>query len=178
MTIFVIRTLNVQDDDHATLYEDRIGHKYHYDSKVGNSKSMGVGDVILLRGNGELLGLSRISEVLMCDFMKDMLRCVACGSTEIYHRKRGNDYRCTLCKEEFPTPNITKSLCVSYTAKYERMWTPFSHPIPIKEGDLRLSGYRTNAIRKLQSLSDLTEIAKGYGQDITLLEFLSSSRLW
>lgn len=178
MAIFVVRTLNVQNGDDVAPYEDKIGFQYHYDSNVGNSKAMGVGDVIILRGNGELLGMSRISEVSMRDFTKYMHRCVACGSTEISYRKRGNDYRCALCKAEFSVPNITQSPCVGYTAKYEKMWTPFICPISIKEGDLHLSGYRTNAIRKLQSIFDLAKMVDESGQDITLLEFLSSSGCW
>lgn len=178
MSIFVIRTLNLLDGDQTAPYDDILGRQYHYDSNVANSKAMGVGDVIVLRGNGQLVGISRISEVITTDFMKEFSRCTECGSTEISYRKRGNDYRCVLCKAEFTTPNKTQSPCVGYMAKYGKLWTPFISPIPVKEGDLQLSGYRTNAIRKMKSILDLARLVAGSGQDGRLLEFLSSPRSW
>lgn len=178
MTIYVVRTLNVNPNEDVAEYEDRLGIQYHYDSNVGNSRAMVVGDVILVRGNGGLLGISRISEIVAENFIKEMRRCVGCGSTELSFRTTTDDYRCNICKEEFSIPHVTGSKCVSYTANYRKLWQPFRDEISIREGDLDLSGYRTNAIRKVNTLSCLVSVFERSGQGSILLDFLSSPNKW
>lgn len=178
MAIYVVSTKNTRPGDQLADYDDEIGRWYHYDSFVSYSRVMVVGDVIVVCGNNKILGMSRVSEIESRNFMKDMNRCPRCRSTEINERKRTLDFRCNKCKEEFAEPVKTKSHCMEYKAYYEKLWTPFPKPIAFSEADLELRGYRTNAIRKLESLSGLIQLAQSCQEEDLLMGLLCSPTRW
>ncbi|WP_414123524.1 hypothetical protein [Corynebacterium nuruki] len=173
MAIWIIRTRNVENQSTESKYDDILGASYHYDSMVAYSKAMKAGDIIFIRGNGELLGVSRISSIKSGRAKKEMNRCPHCGATEISLRSTTLDYRCAICKEEFANPRITYREVTSYVADYSKFWWRFSNPIPFNEETLPMKGYRTNAMRKVEKLSSIAQVVEKSGQSTDLIEALS-----
>ena len=114
-------------------YEDIAEEAYRYDSLVGNSKQLSVGDIILLRDHTHLLGMGRISKIDQKEGTKALNRCPSCSRTTIKERKEVIPrFRCGLCKSEFSDPILDHREVIKYTAWYGEGYISMYDSIPVR----------------------------------------------
>lgn len=95
--IWVLKS--VQEDARASQtidsYEDNLSEYYNFDSFVANSQQLRVDDIAVIINKNEILGLTRISKILISEGTKTIRRCPLCSTTTIDIRKRKRPiYRC------------------------------------------------------------------------------------
>jgi hypothetical protein len=115
-----------------TGYEDRADEVYRYDSNVGNSKHLAVGDIIVLRSRKSLIGIARIERIDASPGKKQLNRCPYCNKTSIKKRKQKlPEFRCDKCRKEFEHPLIDHVDVTNYSAWYKDSYLPCPNAIPI-----------------------------------------------
>lgn len=76
-------------------YADEFKNKYIYDDSVPNHKQIKTGDIVAIVNKKEVLGLAKISRIILYNSTKDRRRCPICGSTNYEERKtKLPKYRC------------------------------------------------------------------------------------
>lgn len=76
-------------------YPDEFKNKYVYDNFVPNHKRIVRGDIVAIVDKKKILGLTRISRILIYNSSKIMRRCPICNSTNYEERKnKFPKYRC------------------------------------------------------------------------------------
>jgi hypothetical protein len=139
--------------DGGAVYDDQLGIKYLYDSKVQNHKRLQVGDPIALWDSERLLGISVIEQIEAAPGTKTMQRCPRCGKTRPNPPSKARPrFRCSnaKCRSEFDTPHLEKVDVTMYTARYDAAWTSLDGLLD--EGEIRpliLKSGSFNAIREI-----------------------------
>jgi hypothetical protein len=79
-------------------YKDRTGESYHYDSNVPNHKKMSMGDFVVIRKEGAILGIGEIADISEADDTKIHRRCPECDHTDIRERSsKQPKWKCGKC---------------------------------------------------------------------------------
>lgn len=110
----------------GSLYDDRLGIEYPYDSNVQNYKRLKQGDPIALWDGEQLLGISVIERITSEAGMKTMYRCPECGRTRPNPPSTRNpQFRCSrpTCRKSFDTPVVETVEVTRYAAVYDAGWT-------------------------------------------------------
>jgi putative restriction endonuclease len=134
-------------------YKDEIETKYVYDNSVPNHKQIKSGDVAVLIDKENVLGLAKISQIVIFNGKKTRRRCPECGSTSYEPRKtKTPKYRCA-CKYEFDEPKEEKIDVTNFEAYYS---TSFIVPQKLLTIDVLKPfyprGYNSN--NSMQSMSE------------------------
>jgi putative restriction endonuclease len=99
-------------------YADEFKIKYVYDNFVPNHKQIKTGDIVAIVNKEEVLGLAKISRIILDNSTKDRRRCPVCGNTNYEERKtKLPKYRCNQ-GHEFEEPASETVDVVRYEAFY------------------------------------------------------------
>lgn len=133
------------------LYGDELGRRYVYDSNVVNHRRVSEGDLLVIRDRQLVFGYGVVERVERQPGVKEMQRCVRCGSADLARRRvTAPSCRCNDCGAEFDEPRIEAVDVTVFSAVYESWWIPFESPAPVRALDTVYSGRdRQNAIRLL-----------------------------
>lgn len=89
-------------------YHDCTGESYHYDSLVPNHLNVALGDFVVLRKEGDIIGIGTVGSIAETDDTKIHRRCPKCDSTDIRERTTKQPrWKCGKCAEEFSEPKET-----------------------------------------------------------------------
>lgn len=103
-------------------YSDDPARLYRYDSTVGNSRHVSVGDLAIVRDTSGLMGFGLISKVLSRQGEKQRFRCPECGTTSIKKRRaKSPAFRC-VDGHEFDEPEVETIGVTQYEAEYGATW--------------------------------------------------------
>lgn len=143
-------------------YEDDLQTVYKYDSKVPNHKQVGKGDVAVLRGKKDVLGIARIISIKKERGVKHLKRCPQCNTTSIRHRPSKNPpWRCDDGKHEFEEPTSTEIEVDLFEAGFGGTFVPLNDKLTVSM--LREISLRRNdqlAIQRLD-LGKLEYLVRG-----------------
>jgi len=134
-------------------YADEFKIKYVYDDFVPNHKQIKTGDIVAIINKKEVLGLAKISRIILYNSTKYRRRCPVCGNTNYEERKtKLPRYRCNQGHEfEEPTSEIVE--VVRYEAFYSN--TFILRKIKIAVNKLRPYFHKNyNRNMSMQSLSE------------------------
>ncbi|GLZ33935.1 hypothetical protein Lesp02_61230 [Lentzea sp. NBRC 105346] len=136
-------------------YPDVLGSSYVYDNKVGNSKRLRKGHVIVVRNDEDALGIARVSRIEEQDGVPKLQRgCPKpdCGSKFDERSKQRPKYRCRKddCHFEFDEPAEKTVEVTQYVAYYGGTWRALDGAITAEElKQACTDGAVQNAIRPL-----------------------------
>ncbi len=133
-------------------YDDSAGVYYSYDSNVGNSRRVQVGDLIVVRQDDFVAGWGFIEYIEVTEnSQKEIRRCPKCEKTSISFRKTMLPaYKCSNCKFEFDEPVSTFESVTAFRAYYANTWTEAARPVFRDKLELIIKTRDTfNAIRPL-----------------------------
>lgn len=145
-----------KDDNRRYLgnegYPDILGSQYVYDSKVANHRRLGVGDLIVLRDDRQVLGVGRIQRIESRDGVHKLQRvCPVCGNGKFDVRRRQlPKHRCRRedCHAEFDDPRDNPAEITQYVASYGGTWRPLDGAVdPAELKSAFLDSADQNAIR-------------------------------
>lgn len=113
---------SVSDEEQSYIsndgYADEFKSKYVYDNFVPNHKQIKTGDIVAIVNKKQVLGLARISRIILYNSTKDRRRCPVCGNTNYEERKtKLPKYRCNQ-GHEFEAPISETIEVVTYEAFY------------------------------------------------------------
>lgn len=104
-------------------YEDDISRFYSWNSRVPNSRAIGVGDRVVLWDKLGLLGFSVIEKITPGTGTVDRRLCPGCGSADIKFRKtKAPDWRCFDCYAEFDHADSEVVEVLTFRAHYGSEW--------------------------------------------------------
>jgi hypothetical protein len=133
-------------------YADVMGAQYVYDNKVANHRRLSVGDLVVVRDDVEVQGVSCVTRIDHQDGVTKVQRvCPRCASGRFDERKRQRPrYRCRNadCLAEFDQPADRQVEVTQFIAHYGRSWRPLDGAL--ESEDLRsafLDAADQNAIR-------------------------------
>jgi len=99
-------------------HKDEIESKYVYDDSVANHKQIKSGDIAVIIDKKKVLGLARISKIVIFNGEKERRRCPICRSTNYEDRKtKTPKYRCNK-GHEFTMPDSEKIEVKNFEAYY------------------------------------------------------------
>lgn len=99
-------------------YKDEIETKYVYDDSVANHKQIKSGDIAVIIDKKRVLGLARISRIVIFNGIKNRRRCPICRSTNYESRKTITpEYRCNK-GHEFSIPDSEIIEVTNFEAYY------------------------------------------------------------
>ncbi len=114
-----------------TGYDDELAEVYRYDSNVANWKRVTAGDLLLLRGREELIGVARVSRIESYPSTKPLQRCPACRTTSIKERsQRQPRFRCS-SGHEFAQPLMDTVRCTKLEARFDGSFSRATSSISI-----------------------------------------------
>lgn len=113
---------SVSDEDvtyeSTDRYKDEIETKYVYDDSVANHKQIKTGDIAVIIDKKNVLGLARISKIVIFKGTKTRRRCPICRSTNYGPRKtKTPQYLCNK-GHEFSVPDSEKIDVTNFEAYY------------------------------------------------------------
>lgn len=127
-------------------YPDELGVRYVYDNKVSNSRRIRVGDLVVLRGDARVLGISRVERIDATDGVPKKLRvCPQCTGTRFDVRQRQRPrYRCrrTSCHHEFEQPGDATTSVTRFVADYGTDYRP------VGEAELSVAELKSHLLDK------------------------------
>jgi hypothetical protein len=101
-------------------YDDEIEVKYVYDSDVANHKNIKTGDVAVIVDKEKVLGIAKISRILISNGEKERRRCPICkkkNTTYDIRKTKKPIYRCNK-GHEFDTPTSESINVILFQAFY------------------------------------------------------------
>lgn len=138
--------------DSAAPYEDELGVKYSYDTKVASHKQITEGHVLVIRDENHVLGFGQVERIDHQATVKDVRRCPYCGKTgfearqtmlPLYHCRNGHD---------FDEPAVAVEPIIAKAAWYGSSWAPLAQPQGVSTlAPLYISRNRQSAIRELKA---------------------------
>jgi hypothetical protein len=155
-------------------YDDSAGIYYSYDSNVGNSRQVSVGDLIVVREDDHVAGWGFIEYIEVTENSpKEIVRCPRCRKTNFSRRKTISPAnKCSNCKFEFEDyeAHISQELVTAFRAYYKNTWTEAARPVHRKAlEDVIQTRDTFNAIRPLDR-SKLTPFLEAIsGRDVDLV---------
>ena len=89
MNFWVLKSVSDEDQSYKSNdgYADEFQNKYVYDEFVPNNKQIKSGDIAAIVNKKEVLGLARISRIMIYNSTKERRRCPVCGNTNYEERK-------------------------------------------------------------------------------------------
>ncbi|BAZ33102.1 hypothetical protein NIES4074_56120 [Cylindrospermum sp. NIES-4074] len=115
-------------------YFDKVSQTYDYHKKVINYDQLHQGDIVLIRNNDQLFGISKINKISIHQDIRQQKRCPKCNRTKIDPRKKTKYiYRCFKCKYEFNEPIITSLQGELFTAYYGDYFIPTKDAVNIED---------------------------------------------
>jgi hypothetical protein len=155
-------------------YDDSAGIYYSYDSNVGNSRQVSVGDLIIVREDNHVAGWAFVEYIEVTENSpKEIARCPHCHKTNYSRRKTISPAnKCSSCKSEFEDNEafVTKETVTAFRAYYANTWTEAARPVYRTELETVIKTRDTfNAIRPLD-LNLLTPFLETIsGRDVDLV---------
>jgi putative restriction endonuclease len=106
-------------------YADELSRHYRYDTFVPNHTQVQPGDLLVIRDTTDIVGVSRIADIIRRETQKLMLRCPQCHRTSLKERvTKLPKYRCGTCKKEFDVPENSMEDCTEFTAEFRGHFAP------------------------------------------------------
>jgi len=135
-------------------YDDSAGIYYSYDSNVGRSKQVRVGDLVIIREDDHVAGWGLIEYIEKTENSpKEITRCPNCRKTTFSRRKTiSPSNKCSACNLEFDDHQalVTQESVTAYRAYYATTWTEAARPVFRTELEELITTRDTlNAIRPL-----------------------------
>jgi ribosomal protein L37AE/L43A len=134
-------------------YDDRLEEYYNYDSNVGNSRNVQVGDLIFVRGNDYVIGFGQVESIHSRPGTKELRKCPKCKSSPESRKLLTPKWRCPKCKHEFNDDEIVIEVVdvVKYTASYANTWLDANLPMTRQEAfAFQSNNDNQSAIRQLK----------------------------
>lgn len=154
-----------KDSDHKYTgnagYPDVLGAQYVYDSHVPNSRKIGVGDLIVVRDNADVLGVACVESITaQADVPKAVRLCPECHRAGFEPRKtRSPRYLCRRCRHEFDEPLERTNTVTQFAATYGATWRALDGSISLGTLNAMLQDQaQQNAIRPLDRQKLVTEL--------------------
>jgi putative restriction endonuclease len=114
-------------------YQDEPHGSYRYDTSVANCREVAEGDVVLIRGRTEVLGVARIERIVQSSIEKIRRRCPVCSITLIKERTtRKPRWRCDK-GHEFDEPAQETARVTQFEAFYKNSFTPLKAPLSSRD---------------------------------------------
>jgi len=155
-------------------YDDSAGIYYSYDSNVGNSRQVSVGDLIIVREDNHVAGWAFVEYIEVTEnSSKEIARCPNCRRTNFSRRKTilpAN--KCSSCKHEFEDheASISNELVTAFRAYYANTWTEAARPVYRTELEMIIKTRDTfNAIRPLDRNLLMPFLETISGRDVDLV---------
>ena len=136
-------------------YLDRPEEFYTYDTNVGNSKNVSVGDLIFVKGNDYVIGFAQIESIHSRPGTKVLRRCPKCRSNPEARKIRTPKWRCTKCNYEFSESELVSEEInvIKSTASYSNTWIDANLPMTRQEVfKYQSTNDRQSAIRLLEPM--------------------------
>jgi len=173
--VFVMKS----DDERSWVanrgYDDSAGIYYSYDSNVGNSRQVRVGDLIIVREDNHVAGWGFVEFIDVTENSpKEIVRCPRCRKTNFSRRKTiSPTNRCSSCKFEFDDHDafVSNEIVTAFRAYYANTWTEAARPVFRTELESIIKTRDTsNAIRPLnrEKLMPFLETISGRDVDLTV----------
>jgi putative restriction endonuclease len=148
---------SVSDEEQSYIsndgYADEFKNKYVYDNFVPNHKQIKTGDIVAIVDKKEILGLAKISRIIIYNSTKERRRCSICGNTNYEERKtKLPKYRCNQ-GHEFETPTSETVEVSRYEAFYSNTFILPKRKVPVNE----LRPYFKNNYNRNMSMQSLSE---------------------
>ena len=155
-------------------YDDSSGIHYSYDSNVGNSRQVSVGDLIVVREDDYVAGWGFVEYIEVTENSpKEIVRCPQCRKTDFSRRKTISPAnRCSECKFEFDDHEafISNEVVTAFRAYYANTWTEAARPVHRTELELIIKNRNTfNAIRPLDRNKLMPFLETISGRDVDLV---------
>jgi hypothetical protein len=157
-------------------YDDRPEEYYTYDSNVGNSRNVSVGDLIFVRGNDFVIGFGQIESIHTRPGTKELRRCPKCAGNPEARKVRTPKWRCTKCSFEFDDSElvIEKVKVIQSTASYSNTWIDANLPMTRQEAfEFQATNDGQSAIRQIEP-SRISEFILKLQGTATNIEVLAS----
>ena len=156
-------------------YDDSAGIYYSYDSNVGRSRQVAVGDLVVVREDDHIAGWGFIEYIEVTpDSLKEITRCPSCRKTNFSRRKTISPAnKCSSCSFEFEDSQavVTSELVTAFRAYYANTWTEAARPVFRTElEDIITTRDTFNAIRPLDrnKLEPFLKRISGKDVDLTI----------
>ncbi len=132
-------------------YQDVPESIYKYDSAVGNSRQISVGDVIALRNRDTLIGVGLINKIdVKNDQEKMRFRCPECRTTAIKERRsRSPKFRCAK-GHLFNNPIEDIAIVTKYEAYYNENFVALDNQVSASE--LRKTALRPSTQNSIEEV--------------------------
>jgi hypothetical protein len=155
-------------------YDDSAGIYYSYDSNVGNSRQVSVGDLIVVREDDHVAGWGFVEFIEVTEnFPKEITRCPQCRKTNFSRRKTMTPAnKCSSCKFEFEDYEafVSHELVTGFRAYYANTWTEAARPVFRTELEAVIKTRDTfNAIRPLDREKLMPFLETISGRDVDLV---------
>ena len=155
-------------------YDDSAGIYYSYDSNVGNSRQVSVGDLIVVREDDHVAGWGFIEFIEVTENSpKEIVRCPQCRKTNFSRRKTITPAnRCSSCGFEFEDHEafISQELVTAFRAYYANTWTEAARPVFRTELETIIKTRDTfNAIRPIDRDKLIPFLDTISGRDVDLV---------
>ena len=154
-------------------YDDSAGIYYSYDSNVGNSRQVSVGDLIVVREDNHVAGWGFVEYIEVTENSpKEIARCPQCRKTNFSRRKTISPAnKCSNCKFEFEDyeAHVSQESVTAFRAYYANTWTEAARPVYRTELELIIKTRDTfNAIRPLDRNKLMPFLETISGRDVDL----------
>jgi hypothetical protein len=163
-------------------YDDSVGLHYSYDSNVGNSRQVSVGDLVVIREDDFVAGWGFVEYIEVTpNSVKEITRCPVCRRTNFSRRKTvvpAN--KCSRCSHEFSDEEALRTFenVTAFRAYYQNTWTEAARPIHRQELESIIETRDTfNAIRPINRTSLTPFLEKVSGRDVDLLVDVDQTQL-
>ena len=104
-------------------YEEVIGETYRWRSSLANGTKIKVGDIILIRDENTLIGVSIIESITISELPRTVVLCPVCNKAQVSDRPSKNPrYRCMKCRSAFDEPITFEEVSEFRTAEYGAGW--------------------------------------------------------
>jgi ribosomal protein L37AE/L43A len=136
-------------------YLDRPEEYYTYDTNVGNSRNVSVGDLIFVKGNDYVIGFAQIESIHSRPGTKELKRCPKCSGNPEARKVRTPKWRCTKCSYEFEESElvIEEVDVIKSTASYANTWIDANLPMTRQDAfRFQATNDRQSAIRLIEPL--------------------------
>ena len=155
-------------------YDDSAGLYYSYDSNVGNSRQVSVGDLIVVREDNHVAGWGFVEYIEVTENSpKEIARCPRCNKTNFYTRKTITPAnKCSSCMFEFEEneAHVSNELVTAFRAYYANTWTEAARPVYRTELETIIKTRDTfNAIRPLDREKLMPFLETISGRDVDLV---------
>lgn len=155
ISYWVLKSVSHADTSYKSNdgYKDEIDVKYVYDNSVSNFKQINSGDIAVIVDKKQVLGLAKISRIVIYNGTKERRRCPVCRSTNYEDRKtKLPRYRCNKGHEFVKLETETVEV-INYEAYYSKSFIVPTQVITVD----KLRPYFHNGYNRNMSMQSLTK---------------------